>query len=315
MTFAGAPHAKIAAIVILYLPTEKTLFRLLKSLQDTVEHIYIVDNTPTKQISWVSSLWFACNSFQVRYLSLGDNFGIAKAQNVGIEMAIQRGCDHVILFDQDSEASPGMVATLLAEECLLLSQDVKVGSVGPAFIDEKTGDYTAAAKQGWFFVKRIPIQAGDTKPISVDVLIASGTLIRTQVLKDVGMMMEELFIDWVDIEWALRAGRYHYAHFMIPKAIMHHTIGDDFVDIGVRKVNIHSDFRKFYIIRNACFLLTTREMQFKWRVNTAFKISAHMLIYLVTSKNKIKLLRLMFSAIISGFSGRLGKQFFMIPMS
>lgn len=307
MTSAGHLQPKIAAIVILYLPTEKTLARLLQSLQGTVGQICVIDNTPTLQISWVSQAWFSRHGFDVQYRSLGDNMGIAKAQNVGIAMAVESACDHVILFDQDSEASHNMVKTLLAEERLLLSQGIKVGSVGPSFIDEKTGEYAVAIKQGWFFVKRTHIHAGDIQPIAVDFLIASGTLIRTQVLHDVGLMMDDLFIDWVDIEWSLRAGRKQYVHFMIPKTVMNHTIGDDFVDIGVKKVNIHSDIRKYYIIRNACYLLCDSKMSLKWRINTACKIPAYLLIYLLSSKSKIGLLKLLLRASADGFAKRLGK--------
>lgn len=307
MTSAAITQNKVAAIVILYLPTGQTLARLLQSLHGTVNQIYVIDNTPTHQITWAGDTWFHERGFEVKYQSLGENLGIAKAQNVGIEMAINGECDHVILFDQDSEATPGMVATLLDEECALLNQGIKVGSVGPSFIDEKTGDYAAAVKQGWFLVKRIPIHAGDTKPINVDYLIASGTLIRTQVLQDVGVMMDELFIDWVDIEWSLRAARSQYAHFMIPKTVMHHRIGDDFVDIGVKKINIHSDIRKYYIIRNACFLLRDQEMPIKWRINTACKVTAYVFIYLLTSKSKIDLLKLLLRATADGFAKRLGK--------
>ena len=307
MTSAAQIQAKIAAIVILYVPSEDTLARLLQSLQGTLNQIYVIDNTPSPQISWVSQTWFSEHGFEVQYRTLGDNMGIAKAQNVGIEMAIECGCDHVILFDQDSEATSGMLNALMAEECLLLNQGIKVGSVGPSFIDEKTGDYAAAIKQGWFFVKRIPIHKGDTKPIAVDFLIASGTLIRTQVLQDVGVMMDELFIDWVDIEWSLRAGKSHYAHFMSSKTVMYHRIGDDFIDIGVKKVNIHSDIRKYYIIRNACFLLRNHKMPIKWRINTACKLPAYMLIYLLTSKSKIDLVKLLLRSVTDGFTRRLGK--------
>lgn len=310
MTSADHMQAKIAAVVILYLPTEKTLVRLLHSLQGTVSQICVIDNTPTSQISWVSHAWFSGRGFDVHYRQLGDNMGIAKAQNVGIAMGIESACDHVILFDQDSEASPNMVKTLLAEERLLLSQGIKVGSLGPSFIDEKTNQYAPAMKQGWFFVKHIPIHVGDTKPITVDFLIASGTLIRTQVLQDVGLMMDELFIDWVDIEWSLRAGRLQYAHFMIPKTVMYHKIGDDFIDIGVKKVNIHSDIRKYYIVRNACSLLRDRQMTIKWRVNTACKVPAYMFIYLLSSDSKINLLKLLLRAVADGFSKRLGKMDF-----
>jgi rhamnosyltransferase len=119
--------------------------------------------------------------------------------------------------------------------------------------------------------------------------------------------LDDLFIDWVDIEWSFRAGRAQYAHFMLPNAVMHHTIGDDFVDIGVTKINIHNDIRKYYIIRNACHLLISKEMNLGWRINTALKISVYMVIYLFISKNRLKLFNLILTATMHGFSGRLGK--------
>lgn len=299
---------KVAAIVILYLPTENSLIRLLLTIQGIVNYVCIVNNTPTQQITWVSNTWFAAHGFEVLYQALGDNLGIAKAQNVGIEMATQAGCDHVILFDQDSEATEGMVATLLAQERLLLKRGVKVGSVGPVYIDEKTGEYASAYKQSIFFERRaVKINAKDISAIDVTSLIASGSLIRTSVLQEVGGMSDELFIDWVDIEWSLRAGRFGYSHFMIPTTVMRHKIGDSFLNIGIKKINIHNDVRKYYIIRNACFLLISKDMSPKWRLVTAFKIPTFILIYLIISKKKIKLIKLMWTAVKHGFCGRLGR--------
>jgi rhamnosyltransferase len=300
--------SKTAAIIVLYVPNETSLIKLLQSLSGAVDSIFVVDNTPVGLVKWVNPVWFAKQGFDVSLVELGENLGIAKAHNIGIELAIQGKCDHVILFDQDSEASPGMVGTLLAEEQLLLSQGVQVGSVGPAFIDQKTGAYAAAIKQGFFFINRIAIKPIDTQPISVDFLISSGSLIRVVVLQEVGVMLEKLFIDWVDVEWALRAtSMNNYKHFMLPKAVMYHNIGDDLLNVGVRQINIHSNIRKYYIIRNACYLTANTKMKFKWRVNTALKIPAYWLVYLISSKNKLILIKLLFQAMRDGLAGRLGK--------
>jgi rhamnosyltransferase len=312
MTSATETLDKVAAVIVLYLPSENLLLRLLQSLQGTVKQICVIDNTPTQQMTWVDCYWFDSHGFKVQYQALGDNMGIAKAQNVGIEMAIQNGCDHVILFDQDSEASPGMVSTLLAEEHMLLSQGIKVGSVGPAYIDEKTGDYAPAITQGFLFIKRIPIHAGDVKPINVDCLIASGALIRTEVLQNVGFMLDAFFIDWVDIEWSLRAGRAQYSHYMVTKTVMSHSIGDDYVNVGSRKVPMHNDIRKFYIIRNACNLMLNPKIKLARKFDTGYKIFAYTAIYLATSPKKINMCKLLCRAATDGFLGRLGKAAFVM---
>lgn len=298
---------KIAAIAILYLPSEITFAKLLKSLQNSVEIIYVIDNTPAAQITWVSNAWFMAHGFNVRYQALGDNLGIAKAQNVGIEMAIADGCDHVILFDQDSEAAPLMVQTLLEEEQSLIQRGIKVGLVGPAFIDDKTGEYAAAIKHVAVFARRIKITKNNITPVNVDYLIASGSLIQTDVLKDVGFMYEDLFIDWVDIEWAIRAGKKKYQSFMIPKTVMHHSIGDDFIDVGLRKINVHNNIRKYYFIRNACHLILSNQMSSSWRINMGFKMPAYFLLYFISAKDKIAMLKLIGRAIRDGIVGRLGR--------
>ena len=191
----SAKDTKIAAVIVLYFPDETLLNRLLNSLRDTVGELIVIDNTPVSSQAWVSKSWFISSNHNVHYHSLGDNYGIAKAQNIGIELAINYHCDHVILLDQDSCASENMIAKLLSEERELLACGVNVGSVGPVFIDEKTGERSKLIRHGNVFINRISVSSDDVKPIQTDYLIASGCLIRMTVLQQVGLMRDDLFID------------------------------------------------------------------------------------------------------------------------
>ena len=279
------PHqeAKVSAVVVLYFPDEALLDRLLESIRGTVASIIVVDNTPIGKIKWLAQKWFLDKKFDVTYKALGDNYGIAKAQNEGIAIAINNNSNHVILFDQDSAASPNMVKELLTEELVLLANSIKVGAVGPAFMDEKTGDYAKVIRYGNFFTKRIPINFGDVKPIQAGSLIASGALIRLSVLEEVGLMREDLFIDSVDIEWALRASHFGYQHFVIPGAIMLHSMGDSYVVVGRRKINIHSGLRHYYMVRNSCNLAVDSIMGRKFRTIIFLKIPLYVIFYSLTS--------------------------------
>jgi rhamnosyltransferase len=301
--------SKVAAVIVLYFPDEILLDRLLNSLRDTASNLFVIDNTPSDKLTWVSINWFTSRNHHIDYHALNNNYGIAKAQNLGIELAISHNCDHVILFDQDSAAPPEMIMKLLSEERALLANGVKVGSVGPAFIDEKTHEYAKVIRYGNVFVNRISVSSKDVKPIQADYLIASGSLIGVAVLQEVGLMRDDLFIDWVDIEWALRAGSLGYLHFVIPKLTMLHSIGDDYVDVGMRKVNLHSDIRKYYIVRNACNLVLNPVMGRRFRTNVILKIPAYVLFYSMTSKLHFASLKLLLRACADGFSGRLGKAF------
>ncbi len=300
---------RVGAIIVLYFPNLSLLERLLNGLQNEVDEIFVIDNTPINAVDWLSSEWFLTKQYQVNYHPLGDNRGIGRAQNIGIELAISNQCSHVILFDQDSAIPPNMIKNLLIAEQLLLDKSVHLGSVGPLFLDEKTGDYSKAIRHGQLFTHKIDISPLDTNPVRADYLIASGSLMRTPILQTIGLMREDLFIDWVDIEWGLRANSLGYSHFIIPQAIMRHSIGDEFVSVGSRKINLHSDTRNYYIVRNACHLLLDSKINRKWRVNIAFKIPLYVIFYTLTSNSRIHSLKQLLRACFDGLSGKLGKAF------
>ena len=297
----------IGAVVVLFFPDEDLIRRLLSGLKGEVGKIYIVDNTPKGSVNWPSIEWFLTNHYDVTYQSFEDNYGVAKAQNVGIELALNGGCNHVILFDQDSAIPKGMVKNLLSAEQDLIAQGLPVGVVGPIFVDEKTGKYSNIFSHNRFFIKRVNVSPSNSKPINADYVIASGSLIRADVLKSVGLMREHLFIDWVDIEWCLRANKLGFLHFAIPTATMLHSIGDGTVSLGFRSIHLHSDLRHYYIVRNACHLILDSQIDRKWRINMLVKIPLWVVFFSLTSKSKPSAFKLLLRACVDGFSGRLGK--------
>lgn len=85
----------------------------------------------------------------------------------------------------------------------LAQQGGKIGAIGPVFYDSRTGTkYPFILLKGMRAKKVFP--RGNV-PLKVSFLINSGMLVPVSTLKDVGLMKEELFIDYVDIEWCLRA--------------------------------------------------------------------------------------------------------------
>ncbi len=300
----------IAAIVVTYFPDAVLLARLLDALQSEVKHIYIVDNTPAAGVDWLSAQWLAGRP-AVTLHPLGDNFGIARAQNVGIELAAADGCSEVILFDQDSAPSPGMIGKLAQAKARLEQDGVQVGAVGPLLFDEKYKKYVPGIRHAGMLVRKVVPVAGASAPLEVDYLIASGALMDLATLRQVGLMREELFIDWVDIEWGLRAGHRGRRHFMIPDAVMYHSIGDDFVSAGKTNINLHNDVRNYYIVRNACYLLCDRELNWRWRLSIVGKIPLYVVFYTMfsTGKSKWNSFKLLLRACLHGFTGRVGKAF------
>lgn len=301
---SAAMNVSVAAVVVLFKPQLVTLDRLLQSLSGQVDFVYIVDNTPGAGLESYAQKF---DNEGWIYHPLGDNFGIAHAHNVGIQLAEQSGCTHVLLMDQDSELMPQTVEVLLAEERKLLDAGKKVATIGPVFVDEKTGDAAPALSSSLFGTKKNAIDLNSTLPVPSNYIIASGSLIRLEVLRDVGGMQEDLFIDWVDIEWCERALMAGYVSYLTPLVTMRHSIGDEFVYLFGRKISLHSDFRNYFIVRNATYLALWGDIALRSRFQFARKLPYYVVCYSLCSARKLYSMKLLCLALYDGITKRMFK--------
>jgi rhamnosyltransferase len=240
------------------------------------------------------------------YLPLGDNKGVGKAQNIGIRESLKCGCSHILLLDQDSALPPGMVNKLLSAEGELLKAGKRIAAIGPQYIDEKSGIPSFAIRYGDLMIRKIRLDPDSSTPVETDILIASGSIIRSTVFESIGMMREDLFIDFVDTEWALRGRTMGYKCYCVPDAIMTHSVGDASTEVLGKTIYLHSDLRKYYRLRNAMYLLQLRSMGRQWKSYIVRWIPYYFLLNVFTSKNKLRSAHLFLRALWDGLLGRLG---------
>lgn len=295
----------IAAIVVLFHPERKALERLMASLVGQVGAVFAIDNTPSASSATSHAFLDKFGAF-VLYIPLGENKGIAEAQNIGIELSTKSGCSHVLLLDQDSAPCPGMIQKLLDAEENLLRKGEHIAAMTPQLIDERTGKFPCASRYGWFRARLIFCGIDSVKPIQTDNFIASGSLIRVSALQALGMMRSDLFIEHVDTEWAFRANTAGYRSYCVPNALMRHCFGDAAAKILGKNLYIYSNLRYYYKLRNEVYLMRLRTMGSRWRVYIFFRIPYHLLLYFALSENRTQALCLFRKAILDGIFGRLG---------
>lgn len=291
----------LCAIIVTFNPDISLLLRNTNSLKHSVDKIFIIDNTPNPIV-----LLEIKNEHSIELISLGKNLGIAKAQNIGIQHAIERGCDKFIFLDQDSSISSDSIRLLLNEKETIEQAGIKIAAIGPTFIDIKSGEQSKGIVHNFLKLKRIDISRHKT-PVKVDYIISSGSLIEKNAIDDIGFMDDRLFIDWVDIEWGLRAKSKGYSIFQSPNAEMHHSIGDRSIKILNRSFNIHNRTRNYYIIRNATYLLRKKHMGTSWRSITLFKIPLYLMFYTLTDKAPQLAFNVLVRGVYHGLTGKIGE--------
>jgi rhamnosyltransferase len=295
------PTAKVAAIVITYFPQEPHLHRLVSGIADQVNTILLIDNTPESKAKDPRPMLPACDD--LRYLPQGKNMGVATALNVGIRVALNEDFSHVIFFDQDSMLPADGVKSLLDAEHRLLSLGRQVAAVAPLYVDEKSGKRVTRVFCKGFKVHRIPISASEKNPVETDAVISSGALIRTNVMRQVGLMLDLLFIDFVDTEWAYRARDLGLCCYIVPQVIMAHSIGDRAKTLMGKTFYLHSATRDYYMVRNTFYLLRGNRMSRDWRRANLVALPKYFISRLLLAPGKLKRLSLMLRAVYQGTAG------------
>ena len=300
----------VVAIIILYNPDLTKLQRLYDSVVSQVSAIVFVDNSPLADIQAKNQQWLNNLDNKVcHYVSMGQNVGIATAQNQGIKLAKALQAEFVSLFDQDSVLPNRMVDNLLAMYKKIKKQHQKVAVISPAFIDEKTNELSKLIRHQGLKVNKISLDNALEFEVT-DYAIASGSLIPIDNFDNVGMMQDDLFIDWVDIEWGLRAKKLGYLSYTVPNVVMRHNIGDESVSIGSKNINLHSDFRNYFIVRNSVYLGLYSDLSINFRVIQLSKTPLYVLFYSYHSKRPLYSLKLLLTAIKDGVTKKMGKGHF-----
>lgn len=294
------PAASVIAIVVTYQPDLAALQRQFEALAPQVAAVAIVDNGSRDDLAaWLAAQPAAGAAHAV--LPLGTNRGIAAAQNAGIAWARERSASHVLLMDQDSLPAPRMVAALLAAS----GAQPSVAAVGPRYLDIRQDNPPPFIRVEGLRLRRLACEPG--RPVvPVDYLIASGCLIPMAALDVVGTMREDLFIDYVDIEWGLRARSAGLQSYGACEAAMSHSLGDAPVHFAGRAIPVHSPLRHYYHVRNAVLLYREPWVPLNWKLVDGWRLLLKFGFYSLMTVPRWRHFTMMLRGAWHGLRGRVG---------
>lgn len=303
---------EIVAITVTYHPDAATFGPLLGQLLAQVSKVLVVDNTPGDENLALENLIDSQDAAaRCQLIRLKENTGIAHAINIGLDIALANETDFVLLSDQDSLPADDMVANILRAFVELSAQGLKVGAVGPTYTDlhtRLTYPFQAQLPGHFFYGHKAPTV--DEPHVEALTLITSGVLIPTDVIRDVGPMREDFFIDHVDIEWCHRARWKSYLLFGTGWATMYQRMGEARLRVWYlrwRYESAYSPLRIYYRIRNFVALWKLDFVGFRWKVRSTWYslgiVYAHTFF---SCQNKIKSFLYAIKGFWHGLTNRMG---------
>lgn len=303
---------KIVAVVITYNPDIASFKTLLEILAPQVAKIYIVDNSPNFNDSTFFSLSSSnINHEHITFLRLGENFGIATALNIGIEIAISEEMEFILLSDQDSQPEKNMVRNLFSAYSALAKEGLRVGAVGPTVTDLYTSltyPFQAQIPGHFFYGHRAPNPYDPH--VEALTLITSGTLIPVSVLREVGGMREDFFIDQVDIEWCHRARAKGYRLFGTNWAKLYQRMGEERLLVWYLRWRFESAYkplRIYYRLRNFVALWKLSYVDWRWKVRSSWYWLGIFYAHVIFGKERLKTLKMACLGVRDGVLGRMGR--------
>jgi rhamnosyltransferase len=253
----SAKPAAVCAVIVTYHPDEDFGVRLRRVLPQVAATV-IVDNGSSAAAA--ARLHDLSTSLPLTLIDNGENLGIARALNQGLRYALDRGYAWALLLDQDTVVDADLVVSLLAAYAAC-PDPAQTAAVGSRFRDSHDRPTE---------VRALPAQGESWR--EVEAVITSGTLLPLAAFTAIGPFREEFFIDYVDIDYCLRARAKGYRIIETRRALMSHTVGAPtrhaLLGRGQWTTN-HSAERRYYIARNNTVLLreygTSKGGSWRWK--------------------------------------------------
>lgn len=214
----------------------------------------IIDNNSSDQTIHIVKKKFP----KIHMIKNEKNEGYAAGNNIGVRYLLDQKCDYILLLNPDT-----IISSSLLRECVdVFTKKKSIGIVGPIIT------YAHEPDRIWFsggyfnrlfcYTKHSRMNKKILYPIlnsqfstlnffSTDFITGACMMIRKEVFKKVGLLPEEYFMYWEDVDFCERVKKAGYKIMLLKKPLVRHAISAASGYIGS---NVLSPFQAYYYGRN-----------------------------------------------------------------
>lgn len=204
----------------------------------------------------------------IELLRLDTNKGFSGGCNAGIELALSRKADFIWLLNNDATVEP-QTLTKLVEAA---AADTKIGAVSAAIVEKEENNGAISRKLGQgtidFLNAKSHLKAPESDEITTcDWISGSNMLLRREAVEEVGMLNDDYFLYYEDVEICVRLRQKGWLCALVPTASIEH------VDGASTEGDFHS-WRYYYYSRNRLLFFSNYPNWFK-KYYCLFRIYLH----------------------------------------
>lgn len=240
----------------------------------------------------------------VQIFLLKENLGYAGNNNVGIKMALDQGAEWILVLNEDTVLSPSCLSSMMQT----VADDPAIGIAGPMVyhFDEPDVIQSAGGMLGKYWnslhLGQNEKDRGQFPCVhQVEWISGCAILVRRAVIEQVGMLDQDYFLYWEEMEWCLRAGRAGWKIVHIPQAKLWHK--------GVKRDYQPKPYVTYYSTRNHLHTLAKHRAPIIAWIYTLTQIFRSLVSWSLMPrwKSKRKHRNAMWTALVHFLQGRFGK--------
>lgn len=199
-------------------------------------------------------------------LKTGANLGYTGGNNFGIDYALERGAEYVLILNNDTIVAPDMISALLA----VAEQEPQAGFLGPKVYHLEEPECLQST--GIQLDRRLrshhrgqdQIDVGQFDSIEeFEAISGCAMLVSRKVLDQIGLLDTLFFIYHEEIDWCLRARAAGFKNLYVPAAQVWH-----------RKPQLRTAttaFTMYYMTRNMYLLMSKHKAGFRALAQTVMQ--------------------------------------------
>lgn len=178
--------------------------------------------------------------------ALPDNLGFAAGVNYGLRQAMRDGYPYALLLNNDAFPAADMLARLLAET----APDIALLSPKIFYEADKTRIWFAGGQQHPYLLEIRSTGRGEQdgpawqSSRDVDYLVGTGLLLNLKAAQQVGLLDEQFFMYYEDLDWSIRLRQAGYRLRLVADAHLYHRV-------SVSTGGEDSPARRYYLARSS----------------------------------------------------------------
>jgi GT2 family glycosyltransferase len=209
--------------------------------------IWVVDNgSQDESIAQLSRIE------DIHLISLGKNIGFAGGNNVGIRAALEKGCEYILLLNNDTECNDHFIEPLLEplqrDSLAVVSCPKILYKEPPQTIWYAGGKFRQPRIIGELVGMGQPDQEKYNLMGKTDFAVGTCMLIKRDVFDRIGFLDERFFFYHEDVDFCYRANKAGYSIWYQPESVIIHRVSSSTENQHEKRVFLYEQARTVFLI-------------------------------------------------------------------